>query len=165
MAKLTEEIALIQKEGAVNESIVDVNYNQARKIQREVENFYYDMITRRMSAEAAKEQAANMLQKIKNDFELGKGHLSVEQEKNLREWIYGGIDQITDIISVVEKLKNSKQVIKKMAKVFIVQREQMEAYAQDVINRYKLGEKNLNIEEQKLIKDIILGMLEIKSKA
>ena len=47
--KLTEEIALIQKEGAVNESMVDVNYNQARKIQREVENFYYDMITKRMS--------------------------------------------------------------------------------------------------------------------
>ena len=40
----------------------------------------------------------------------------------------------------------------------------MEAYAQDVINRYKLGEKSLDIEEQKLIKDIILGMLEIASK-
>jgi len=116
--KLTEEIALIQKEGAVNESMVDVNYNQARKIQREVENFYYDMITKRMSAEAAKEQAANMLQKIKNDLELGKGHLSVEQEKNLREWIYGGINQITDIVGVVGKLKNSKQVIEKMAKRF-----------------------------------------------
>ena len=69
-----------------------------------------------MSAEAAKEQAANMLQKIKNDFNLGKGHLSIEQEKNLREWIYGGIDQITDIVNVVGKLKNAKQVIKKMAK-------------------------------------------------
>ena len=57
--KLTEEIALIQKEGAVNDSIVDVNYNQARKIQREVENFYYEIVTKRMSAEAAKEQTAN----------------------------------------------------------------------------------------------------------
>ena len=116
--KLTEEIALIQKEGAVNESLVDVNYNQARKIQKEVENFYYEIITKRMSAEAAKEQAANMLQRIKNDFKLGKGHLSVEQEKNLREWIYGGIDQIADIVSVVGKLKNAKQVIEKMAKGF-----------------------------------------------
>ena len=40
----------------------------------------------------------------------------------------------------------------------------MEAYAQDVINRYELGKKGLDIEEQKLIKDIILGMLEIASK-
>ena len=57
VAKLVSEIALLQKEGAVQDSIVDVNYNTARKIQKEVENFYYDMITKRMSAEAAKEQA------------------------------------------------------------------------------------------------------------
>ena len=37
----------------------------------------------------------------------------------------------------------------------------MEAFAQDVINRYELGKKGLDIEEQKLVKDIILGMLEI----
>ena len=49
-------------------------------------------------------------------------------------------------------------------KALINQREQMEAYAQDVINRYKLGKKGLDIEEQKLIKDIVLGMLEIASK-
>ena len=35
---------------------------------------------------------------------------------------------------------------------------------QDVINRYELGKKGLDIEEQKLIKDVILGMLEIASK-
>ena len=63
MAKLVSEIALLQKEEAVQDSIVDVNYNTARKIQKEVENFYYDMITRRMSAEAAKEQAAAMVDK------------------------------------------------------------------------------------------------------
>ena len=37
----------------------------------------------------------------------------------------------------------------------------MESYAQDVINRYELGKKGLDIEEQKLVKDIVLGMLEI----
>ena len=42
IAKLVSEIALLQKEGAVQESIVDVNYNTARKIQKEVENFYYE---------------------------------------------------------------------------------------------------------------------------
>ena len=40
----------------------------------------------------------------------------------------------------------------------------MEAYAQDVINRYELGNKGLDIEEQKLVKDVILGMLEIASR-
>ena len=52
----------------------------------------------------------------------------------------------------------------KKGKSLIIQREQMEAYVQDVINRYELGEKGLNIEEQKLITDIVLGMLEIASK-
>ena len=52
----------------------------------------------------------------------------------------------------------------KKGKALIIQREQMEAYAQDVINKYELGKKGLDIEEQKLIKDVILGMLEIASK-
>ena len=52
----------------------------------------------------------------------------------------------------------------KKGKALIIQREQMEAYAQDVINKYELGKKGLDIEEQKLIKDIVLGMLEIASK-
>ena len=52
----------------------------------------------------------------------------------------------------------------KKGKALIVQREQMEAYAQDVMNRYELGKKGLDIEEQKLVKDIVLGILEIASK-
>lgn len=52
----------------------------------------------------------------------------------------------------------------KKGKALIIQKEQMEAYAQDVINKYELGKKGLDIEEQKLVKDIILGMLEIASK-
>ena len=40
----------------------------------------------------------------------------------------------------------------------------MEVYVQDVFNRYELGKKGLDIEEQKLVKDIIIGMLEIASK-
>ena len=35
---------------------------------------------------------------------------------------------------------------------------------QNVLNRYDLGQKGLDIEEQKLVKDIILGILEITSK-
>ena len=38
------------------------------------------------------------------------------------------------------------------------------AYVQDVFNKYDLGKKGLDIEEQKLVKDIVFGMLEIASK-
>ena len=62
-----------------------------------------------------------------------------------------------------EILQGWEELTKK-GKEIIIQREQMEAYAQDVLNRYNLGQKGLDIEEQKLIKDIILGLLEIASK-
>ena len=117
VAKLVSEIALLQKEGAVQDSIVDVNYNTARKIQKEVDNFYYEMITRRMSAEAAKEQAAAMVDKIAKDYELGKGHLDNENQKNLREWIFGGIDQLSEIIGSISKLKQAESLLKRLEKV------------------------------------------------
>lgn len=62
-----------------------------------------------------------------------------------------------------EILQGWEELAKK-GKALIIQREQMEAYAQDVINRYELGKKGLDIEEQKLVKDIVLGILEIASK-
>ena len=62
-----------------------------------------------------------------------------------------------------EILQGWEKLVKE-GKSLITQREQMEAYAQDVINKYELGKKGLDIEEQKLIKDIVLGMLEIASK-
>lgn len=117
VAKLVSEIALLQKEGAVQDSIVDVNYNTARKIEKEVENFYYEMITRRMTAEAAKEQAAAMVDKIAKDYELGKGHLSNEDQKNLREWLYGGIDQISDILLSLSKFKQAESLLKRLEKI------------------------------------------------
>jgi hypothetical protein len=108
---------LCQKGGAVQDSIVDVNYNTARKIQKEVENFYYDMITKRMSAEAAKEQAAAMIDKIAKDYELGKGHLDNENQKNLREWIFGGINQMSEIIESLSKFKQAQSLLKRLEKV------------------------------------------------
>lgn len=62
-----------------------------------------------------------------------------------------------------EILQGWEKLVKE-GKALINQREQTEAYVQDVINKYELGKKGLDIEEQKLIKDIVLGMLEIASK-
>lgn len=106
---LVAEIAKIQKEGALADSATDVNYHTARKVQKEVENFYYEMITRRMSAEAAKESAENMLKKIENDYKLGS-------DQNLREWIYGGVDRINGILETIVKFKNGAQILGTIAK-------------------------------------------------
>lgn len=106
---LVSEIAKIQKEGSLAESATDVNYHTARKIGKEVENFYYEIITRRMSAEAAKESAENMLKKIENEYKLGS-------DQNLREWIYGGVDRINGILETVVKFKNGAQILETIAK-------------------------------------------------
>lgn len=106
---LVSEIAKIQKEGSLAESATDVNYHTARKIGKEVENFYYEMITKRMSAEAAKESAENMLKKIENDYKLGS-------DQNLREWIYGGVDRINGILETIVKFKNGAQILETITK-------------------------------------------------
>lgn len=106
---LVSEIAKIQKEGSLAASQTDVNYHTARKIEKEVENFYYEMVTRRMNAEAAKESAENMLKKIENDYELGS-------DQNLREWIYGGIDRINGILETIVKFKNGGKILETIAK-------------------------------------------------
>ena len=70
-----------------------------------------------MSAEAAKEQATAMVDKIAKDYELGKGRLDNENQKNLREWIFGGINQLSEIIESVSKLKQAQSLLKKFEKV------------------------------------------------
>ena len=70
-----------------------------------------------MSAEAAKEQAAAMVNKIAKDYELGKGHLSNEDQKNLREWIFGGIDQMSEIIGSLSKFKQAQSLLKRLEKI------------------------------------------------
>lgn len=62
-----------------------------------------------------------------------------------------------------EILQGWEKLVKE-GKALDIQKKQMEAYVQDVVNKYELGNKGLDIEEQKLIKDVVLGMLEIASK-
>ena len=52
-----------------------------------------------------------MLKKIENEYELGS-------DKNLREWIYGGIDRINGILETITKFKNGAQVAESIAKKF-----------------------------------------------
>ena len=67
------------------------------------------MITRRMSGEAAKESAENMLKKIENDYKLGS-------DQNLREWIYGGGDRINGILETIVKFKNGEKILETITK-------------------------------------------------
>ena len=112
---ITDQLALIQKQGLKEEAVIDLTNAQARKVRKEIDILWYDAITRRTSADALKKQADAAVDKIAKEYELGKGHLSLEEQKNLREWIYGGIDQITSIVEVVGKIKNGIDALKALA--------------------------------------------------
>lgn len=113
---ITDQLSLIQKQGLKEEAIIDLTNAQASKIRKEIDVLWYDAITRRTSADALKKQADAAVEKIAKEYELGKGHLNLEEQKNLREWIYGGIDQITSIVEVVGKIKNGIDALKALAK-------------------------------------------------
>lgn len=112
---VTDQLALIQKQGLKEESVIDLTNAQASKVRKEIDILWYDAITKRTSADALKKQADAAVDKIAKEYELGKGHLSLEEQKNLREWIYGGIDQITSIVEVVSKIKNGIDALKALA--------------------------------------------------
>ena len=112
---ITDQLALIQKQGLKEEAIIDLTNTQASKVRKEIDILWYDAITRRTSAEALKKQADAAVDKIVKEYELGKGRLSLEEQKNLREWIYNGIDQITNIVETVSKIKNGMDALKALA--------------------------------------------------
>lgn len=115
---VTDQLSLIQKQGLKEEAVIDLTNAQATKVRKEIDILWYDAITKRTSAEALKKQASAAVDKIAKEYELGKGHLSLEEQKNLREWIYNGIDQITDIVGVIGKIKNGAEILKTMAKKY-----------------------------------------------
>ena len=112
---ITDQLSLIQKQGLKEEAVIDLTNAQATKIRKEIDILWYDAITRRTSADALKKQADAAVDKIAKEYELGKGHLSLEEQKNLREWIYNGIDQITNIVEVIGKIKNGMDALKALA--------------------------------------------------
>ena len=79
----------------------ELSEKQKEKVEKEINYMFYELYTKRMSGEAAKELAKTTYEKVKNEYELGKGHLSLEEEKNLREWIYGGIHEGAEIIKII----------------------------------------------------------------
>lgn len=112
---VTDQLSLIQKQGLKEEAVIDLTNAQASKVRKEIDILWYDAITKRTSAEALKKQADAAVDKIAKEYELGKGRLNLEEQKNLREWIYGGIDQITGIVEVVGKIKNGADALKALA--------------------------------------------------
>ena len=72
-----------------------------------------------MSAEAMNEMAKATTEKVKNELELGGRKLDIEEERLLKDWIYGGIQELcrvtetaTDVAGIFGKA--AKKVGKKV---------------------------------------------------
>ena len=98
---IIEKLANMRKEGALMVANKELSEKQKEKVEKEINYMFYELYTKRMSAEAAKELAKATYEKVKNEYELGKGHLTLEEEKNLREWIYGGVHEGAEIIKII----------------------------------------------------------------
>lgn len=109
--------------GIANITHARLESKQIELVEKEVDNFMYDLITKRMNAEAAGKQAEAMIQKIKNDYEQTGRKLDIEEERLLKEWIYGGIETFNqtvgaavDVASMFTKVGAIKNLAKKMLK-------------------------------------------------
>ena len=58
--------------------------------------------------------------------------------------------------AIPQQILQGWEDLTKKGKALIIQREQMEAYVQDVFNKYDLGKKGLDIEEQSSSKTLYL---------
>lgn len=98
---IIEQLINMRKEGALMVANRELSEKQKEKVEKEINYMFYELYTKRLSAEAAQEIAKATYEKVKNEYELGKGHLSNEDDKNLREWIYGGVHEGAEIIKII----------------------------------------------------------------
>lgn len=95
---MKQNLINMQAEGALKIVGKNLSVAQARMIEREMQLLGYRAVTERMTAEAAKEQAANTAEKIIKDYERSGQKLDIDEKNSLREWIYGGIKTLSFFI-------------------------------------------------------------------
>lgn len=78
-------------------SRIQLNQAQAEYVGKQIQYYFYEVVTRRMTAEAAKENAATFMDKITNDFILGKRKLDQEDTKILQDWIFRSVQGLVGI--------------------------------------------------------------------
>ena len=114
---MKQNLINMQAEGALKIVGKDLSVTQARMIEREMQLLGYKATTERMSAEAAKKQAENTAEKIIKDYERSGQKLNIDEKNSLREWIFGGISQLSEIIESVSKFKQAQSLLKRLEKV------------------------------------------------
>lgn len=129
-ATVETQIALVEQQYTMNTvSIIEklagvkLKESQVEYIGKQIEYYAYDALTRRISADASMKSADALTERVINELNLGNRKLDQEQERILKDWIYGGIESFvkignlaTDVVKLFKKpLQNmTEEVIKQM---------------------------------------------------
>lgn len=80
---------------------IKLTEKQMRALENQIEGYWFELATSRMSAEAATKQAENTANRLVEEVKKWNKQISQEDEKILQQWIFGGINTA---VGAVDKL-------------------------------------------------------------
>nr|UCS96099.1 MAG: replication initiation protein [Microviridae sp.] len=81
---------------------IKLTEKKVEHIGKQIEGFWYDLESKRISADAMRGMAHNQAEKIANDLFLGKENIRQQDEKILQDWIYKSITAGTQISGEIQ---------------------------------------------------------------
>lgn len=103
--------------GIVGIAKANLDDAQAKKLIKETENYLTELAIKGKIADAAMKQAEAFEQKVKNDYEQAGIKLDQEKSRLLKEWIYGGVHEFTNIIGTAGNIITEFIPAKKFASI------------------------------------------------
>lgn len=118
IGKAFEEWANAKKQGALMIAQKNLTEKQAENVEEIINNYAYEVATRRMTAEAARAAAAAAADKVAKEYEIAGEKLSREDQRIIQQWILGGAGEIANLIEKFLPAKQVKQVIETVSETF-----------------------------------------------
>lgn len=118
IGKAFEEWSNAKKEGALMIAQKNLTEKQAENIKQIINNYAYEVATRRMTAEAARNAAAATADKVIKEYEVAGEKLKREDERILQQWILGGAGELAKLFEKFVPMNQAKQVIETVSETF-----------------------------------------------
>lgn len=94
--------------GIESQARVELTQRQAAYLDKQIEGFWYDLVTKRISADASANIAETMANRLTEEVKKWNKELSQEDTRILQQWIYGAAGAIADLGSTVAEFLPTK---------------------------------------------------------
>lgn len=118
IGKAFEEWSNAKKQGALIIAQKNLKEEQAENVRKIIDNYSYEVATKRITAEAARDMSKATAEKVSNEYKIAGERLSREDERILQQWILGGAGEIANLIEKFLPAKQVKQVIETVSETF-----------------------------------------------